>query len=214
MPTAQRRPVLDATTFEMSRIAEAYSRISFPSVRHDSVISSDTVGGGPKQFPVDYQLVVTTSRGVFAWDMLGVTELFKSGSGGIVAAKKLTGDNMSLAVADSQVVILHDVGRSIQKSYRLKSSEVLSQFATHTQFNPADQLRGKSDCSVMLANPLRTYFSPPLYKIQYKPSLLNTLDCSNHTIRILLLLQCSPFLAIRTSCYQPQHNPQPFICEV
>ena len=56
-----------------------------------------------------------------------MTELFHSGSGGIVAAKKLSGDDDgSLAIADSQVVILHDIKKGMQKSYRLKGSEVQS----------------------------------------------------------------------------------------
>ena len=110
----------------MSRTAQGHRRVSSSTIRHDSLISTDTTNRGPIRFPSEYQLIVTTSQGVFAWDMLGVTELFRSGSGGIVAAKKLTNDRPSLAVADSQVVILHDAEKGMQKSYRLKGSEVFS----------------------------------------------------------------------------------------
>ena len=75
-------------------------------------------------FPPLYRLIVTTTRGVYAWDMDGVIELFRSGSEGIVAAKKLSGHGEMLAVADSQVVILHDINKGMQRSYRLKGSEV------------------------------------------------------------------------------------------
>ena len=77
-------------------------------------------------FPPTHRLIVTTTRGVYAWDMDGVTELFRSGSEGIVAARKLSGTGEMLAVADSQVVVLHDMKKGMQKSYRLKGSEVCS----------------------------------------------------------------------------------------
>lgn len=79
---------------------------------------------GPS-FPKDHHLIVTTVRGVYSWDADGITLLFRSGSGGIMAAKKATNDSNILAVADGQVVILHDLKRGMQKrSYRLKGSDV------------------------------------------------------------------------------------------
>ena len=87
-------------------------------------ISEDKRARKPTLFPPSYRLIVTTTRGVYAWDMDGVTELFRSGSEGIVAARKLTGHSEILAVADSQVVILHDINKGMQRSYRLKGTEV------------------------------------------------------------------------------------------
>lgn len=75
-------------------------------------------------FPQDHRLIVTTSQGVYTWDLNGVTEIFHSSSKGIVAAKRLASDGKMLAVADSQVVVLHDFEGETQKSYRLKGSEV------------------------------------------------------------------------------------------
>ena len=75
-------------------------------------------------FPPSYRLIITTTKGVYAWDMNGVTELFRSGSEGIVAARKLSGNSEMLAVADSEVVVLHDINRGMQRSYRLKGAEV------------------------------------------------------------------------------------------
>ena len=77
-------------------------------------------------FPASYQLIVTTTKGVYAWDERGITEIFRSGSEGIVAAKRFSYKHEMLAVADSQVVILHDVDKGMQRSYRLKRSEVLT----------------------------------------------------------------------------------------
>ena len=75
-------------------------------------------------FPKSYQLIITTTKGVYAWDASGIKEIFRSNSAGIVAARKLSGESEILAVADSQVVILHDLGQGLQRSYRLKGSEV------------------------------------------------------------------------------------------
>ena len=76
-------------------------------------------------FPTHHQLIVTTKRTVSLWQGPKAIELFHSGSGGIVAAKRLEEDSNMIAVADSQVVVLHDVRRKKQKSYRLKGSEVM-----------------------------------------------------------------------------------------
>lgn len=75
-------------------------------------------------FPMRHRLIITTTKGVYAWGDDGVIEIFRSGSEGIVAAKKLSGDKDMLAVADSQVVVLHDIKGEAQRSYRLKGSEV------------------------------------------------------------------------------------------
>jgi ABC-type uncharacterized transport system permease subunit len=75
-------------------------------------------------FPPQYHLIVTTTRGVYIWDAHGVTEIFRSGSEGIVAAKRVTNGTEMLAVADSQVVVLHEFNGGLQRSYRLKGSEV------------------------------------------------------------------------------------------
>lgn len=73
-------------------------------------------------FPRGRYLLVTTSAGVYSWRSDGVTLVFRSDSGGIVAARKA--GNM-LAIADGQVVILHDINKGLQKrSYRLKGSDV------------------------------------------------------------------------------------------
>ena len=76
-------------------------------------------------FPESHHLIVTTTRGVYSWDPDGITLLFRSGSAGIVTAKRATNGSNILAIADGQVVILYDPEKGVQKrSYRLKGSEV------------------------------------------------------------------------------------------
>lgn len=92
-----------------------------PAVMLDS---PPEAGHFPSSFPPSLQAIVTTARGVYSWSRDGAKEIFHSGSGGIVAAKKTCGAGGLLAVADSQVVVLHDVKKGMQQSYRLKGTEV------------------------------------------------------------------------------------------
>lgn len=80
-------------------------------------------GWGVFSFPPSNRLIITTTKGVYIWDVYGISEIFRSGSEGIIAAKKLSSDSEMLAVADSQVVVLHDISGGIHRSYRLKGSE-------------------------------------------------------------------------------------------
>ena len=75
-------------------------------------------------FPKSHHLVITTVKGVYTWSSRGITEIFRSGSAGIVAARKATNGSGLLAVADSQIVLLHDINKGMQRSYRLKGSDV------------------------------------------------------------------------------------------
>ena len=77
----------------------------------------------PYSFPSTLQVVVTTCRGVYYWGHHGVRKVFKSESKGIVAAKRTSNEKELLAVADSQVVILHDIDKGIQRTYKLKRGD-------------------------------------------------------------------------------------------
>ena len=81
-------------------------------------------GWGVFSFPPSNRLFITTKKGVYTWDIYGITEIFRSGSEGIVAAKKIASGSEMLAVADSQVVVLHDIDGGMQRSYRLKGPDV------------------------------------------------------------------------------------------
>lgn len=76
------------------------------------------------EFPSGCNLIVTTTKAVFAWNSNGTTKMFHSGSGGIIAARKVSENGGLLAVADSQVVVLHDIRKGMQKSYRLRGHDV------------------------------------------------------------------------------------------
>ena len=81
-------------------------------------------GRGDLPFPYSNRLIITTTQGVYNWDVYGISQIFRSGSQGIVAAKRVVSGREMLAVADSQVVVLHEVEGGMHKSYRLKGSEV------------------------------------------------------------------------------------------
>lgn len=70
-----------------------------------------------------WKLFVTTSTKVTVWDAQGCNAVFTSGSEGIVAAKRAK-DGSVLAIADSQVVMLHRIEKGQDKSYRLKGTQV------------------------------------------------------------------------------------------
>ena len=108
----------------MSRADRRARRISSTSMRHDSVVASEANEHQPSNFPPHHQLIVTTTKNIYVWHSSDIAELFHSVSGGIVAAKLLSSQSDMLAVADSQLVVLHDVKKGMQKSYRLRSNEV------------------------------------------------------------------------------------------
>jgi len=75
-------------------------------------------------FPPDQHLVIATEKRVLSWSGDGTATIFTSGSSGILAAKEATDGSSTLAVADSQVVVLHDLDRGMDRSYRLKGTDV------------------------------------------------------------------------------------------
>jgi hypothetical protein len=75
-------------------------------------------------FPTDQHLVITTEQHVLSYDSNGPNKIFKSGSGGILAAKETRDGSGTLAIADSQVVVLHQVEHGMERSYRLKGTDV------------------------------------------------------------------------------------------
>jgi hypothetical protein len=76
------------------------------------------------EFPFSHHLVVVTKRHVFAWDSGEVRPVFNSGSAGILAAKESGNGSGTLAIADSQIVLLHKVEKKRERSYRLKGADV------------------------------------------------------------------------------------------
>ncbi|KAF2229629.1 hypothetical protein EV356DRAFT_376187 [Viridothelium virens] len=84
------------------------------------------------EFPLDYYLSITTENRILSWDANDLRTIFQSKSGGILSAKAIEDGGSKLAVADSQVVLLHDYERGSSKTYNLKgrssASYVLERF--------------------------------------------------------------------------------------
>jgi hypothetical protein len=87
--------------------------------------SSTKPASNASWFPKSLELVVTTNKHVYSWTAAGVADLFRSGSAGILVARRVGSDGHLLAVADAEVVILHDTRQKADKSYRLKRADVL-----------------------------------------------------------------------------------------
>lgn len=92
----------------------------------DGILQIEDVDFNPPWFPKSHQLVITTHREVLSWDTNGTHELFRSNSEGILAAKRVDReDGRFLAVADTEVIVLHDVRDKLDenRSYRLKKAQ-------------------------------------------------------------------------------------------
>ncbi|MCJ1312758.1 hypothetical protein MMC25_006434 [Agyrium rufum] len=75
-------------------------------------------------FPRYTNLLVTTAQGVFVWNRESTTQVLKSVSCGIAAARAVTsGAKPILAVADRQVIVLHDSMREHEQDCKLQHSE-------------------------------------------------------------------------------------------
>ncbi|KAK3630171.1 hypothetical protein LTR56_017585 [Elasticomyces elasticus] len=74
----------------------------------------------PSQIPSGIYLLVSTPSHIYAWDCHGITAVFTSSKAGIVAARAR---NSILAVADSQVVVLHDTKHGQDASWGLTANQ-------------------------------------------------------------------------------------------
>ncbi|KAL8792273.1 MAG: hypothetical protein Q9195_005152 [Heterodermia aff. obscurata] len=158
-------------------------------------------------FPRDHHLLVTTSVGVYSWDSDGVTRLFRSGSGAIVAARKARN---VLAIADGQVVILHDIDKGLQKrSYRLKGSDGqigLLQYMDNTAtlyFTTTLQnaVQAYSMDTFELLDPAPTHPSRPnVFALSSLSHLLLSTSCRPPTIYLTDLSRHSPPIPLRPQC--------------
>lgn len=74
--------------------------------------------------PSSHHLVIVTQNNVLAWDSSSLRTVFTSGSGGILAARAASNGSGTLAVADSHLVVLHEIHQGMEKSCRLKGAEV------------------------------------------------------------------------------------------
>jgi len=75
------------------------------------------------EFPESHHLVLTTEKRVLCLDPSGLSHIFTSGSNGILAAKEAKDGRGTLAIADSQLVVLHNLEKG-GRSYGLKGIDV------------------------------------------------------------------------------------------
>ncbi|MCJ1391014.1 hypothetical protein MMC18_003875 [Xylographa bjoerkii] len=159
--------------------------------------------------PTTHQVVVTSTRGVYSWTSVGVNELFRSGSDGIVAAAKASDDKDLIAVADRQVVILHDVKKGMHQSYRLKGADgrlrilryqkALERLFFTTTLQNAVQSYSISEARILDSG--QTHPSPPtVFAISSTPCLLVSSSPCPPTIYLQSLeLECSPKMLVPSS---------------
>ncbi|KAI4146827.1 MAG: hypothetical protein LQ340_005799, partial [Diploschistes diacapsis] len=175
--------------------------------------------------PSTHHLVVTTTKGVYTWNAHGIAVLFTSPSVGIVAAKKIQGTKDLLAVADSQLVILHDYYEGNQRIYRLrredqgqvcmlyfdKDSERL--FFTTTMQNAVQSYSLRSEC---LLDPAPAHPSPPnvfavsptfdiLLSSSAKPPTIYLTNIILNRLPMQLQPDCSTS-AVVAACFHPHRG--------
>lgn len=103
-----------------------------PTTRHRvEDTPQDTVQ--PFTFPQTSHLLITTSRHIFAWDATGVRTIFQSSRGGIVAAKEAKDGSGVLAVASSNVIVMHDTKRGSEESWGLNAPQ---EEVRHLEYSP------------------------------------------------------------------------------
>ena len=68
-------------------------------------------------------LSVVTPKNVYTWSRQGVARVFESRRDSIVSAKRNTVEGDLIAVADGQVVFLHDIRAGSRYSHRFKEEE-------------------------------------------------------------------------------------------
>jgi len=87
------------------------------------------------KFPENYHLNVTTEKRVHAWYSSGIREAFASRDGGIVTTREAKDGSGILAIADSQIVLLHDARGHTHRRYKLKGKDVGADHLGHRLYS-------------------------------------------------------------------------------
>ncbi len=82
---------------------------------------------GAFAFPTSHHLIITTPEHVHSVNKAGSREIFSTRSKGILAARETKDGRGTLGISDSHNVILHRIEDGLERSYRLKGSEVCAQ---------------------------------------------------------------------------------------
>ena len=75
------------------------------------------------KFPTNSHLLITCPSRIFSWDARGINTIFRSSKSGIAAAREAKDGSGVLAIADKQVVVLHDTKRGQEKSWGLEAEQ-------------------------------------------------------------------------------------------
>ncbi|KAK5172079.1 uncharacterized protein LTR77_003716 [Saxophila tyrrhenica] len=121
-------------------------------------------------FPNNAHLLITTPGHVFSWDASGVHTIFRSSKNGIVAAREAKDGSGVLAVADKQVVVLHDTKRGQERSWGLQADDDEVRHLAYTKDAKSLFLSTKSTADIQrysaeqskLLSPTRAHASPPV----------------------------------------------------
>jgi len=119
--------------------------------------------------PVNHYLQITTARGIFTWDSQGVRKIFSSSKKGILAAKASKDGSQVLAVADSNVVVLHDCRLDREDSWGLNAEDghvrLLEYAPDAKSLYLSTSLTGAIQCYSVhesrMLDPTQTHPSPP-----------------------------------------------------
>lgn len=74
-------------------------------------------------FPVDSHLLIICPSKILSWGATGINTIFRSSKGGIATAREAKDGSGVIAIADKQVVVLHDTKRGQEKSWGLQAEQ-------------------------------------------------------------------------------------------
>ncbi|KAL8697254.1 MAG: hypothetical protein Q9224_002407 [Gallowayella concinna] len=141
-----------------------------------------------------HHLIITTAQGVYTCGSHGITEIFRSGSKGIVAAKRASHGSGVLAVADDQLVILHH-GRVRMLRYAAASDRL---FFTTTLQNAVQSYDLEQSS---LLHPAYQHPTPPnIFAVSSTSHLLLSASDSPPVIQLTNLLLGTRPLLLRPQC--------------
>lgn len=122
----------------------------------------------PFSFPTGFHLLISTHECVFSWSHESLEPVFRSATNGGILAARQSGDGRgTLAIADSQVVILQNVNTGTNREYKLEGEEVRTQ-SSYRFYSKVFASRATSAFYSIRAT--RAYFSSHAPSVrQYKP---------------------------------------------
>ncbi|SMQ49612.1 unnamed protein product [Zymoseptoria tritici ST99CH_3D7] len=143
-----------------------------PSTRRANPVPSRITLSQPFEIPESTHLLITTPRHIFAWDAAGIRPVFRSRKGGIVAAREAKDGSGVLAVASSNVVVLHDTKRAKQESWGLSADQDEVRFLEYGPNAKSLFLTTTTDGAIQNYNIERSRLLEPAEKLATPPAAL------------------------------------------